>query len=107
MTEVKRTSFAADFKVRCPNEGCGREYDPDLLYTIFSKSQQDQLSAVLLKTYASEQSDIRHCPRTNCNYFGIISLKQCSDSLTCPACCYEWRDPVNYSVYEKVMDKIQ
>ena len=107
MTEVKRTSFAVDFKVRCPNEGCGCEYDPDLLYTIFSNDQQDQLSAVLLKTYASEQDDIRHCPRANCNYFGIISLKQCSDTLNCPACRYEWRDPVNYSVYEKVMDKIQ
>ena len=58
-------------------------------------NSNSQLSEVLLRKYAQNREDIKFCPSNQCNYFGIISIKDeknCQELYECNKCQTRWKD---------------
>jgi hypothetical protein len=66
----------------------------EILETLSPDLQVDVMDK-LLYFYASKALDVRKCPNTFCGNAGIITLNNCSESLSCENCGEEWKDPVH------------
>jgi hypothetical protein len=72
-----------------------------------TKKCMDKICDEALSHYANNTPDIRKCPNNECTYYGVISFKECKESLECPQCKRQWRDLVHYSGFEKFIKQIK
>ena len=92
--------------IPCPLDTCKRLFGVDHLKHLLDNSQFNDISTLLTKNYCRQTPDIRFCPDSYCTYAGIIQNKPCKSPLQCGNCGVQWRDPANYSLGEKLCNKI-
>jgi hypothetical protein len=72
-----------------------------------TKNCMEKICDDALNHYGNNTADIRKCPNSECSYYGVITLKECRESLECPQCKRQWRDLVHYSASEKFIKQIK
>ena len=110
VTEIKTNNLNADFKVRCPNQGCKKPYTLETYIKFLSLNSSEDLKDICeaaLTHYSHHARDVRKCPNGECSNFGVIPLKACKDSLKCDQCATEWREALNYSTSEIVIKNLK
>lgn len=95
--KIKQVSFDIQQRIRCPNYVCGRTYSISLYQSSFSKQQQEQIQDSLFERYLKTTDDIKACPRSGCNYYGIVRNSPCSYAYECELCHFEWKDQDMYA----------
>jgi len=102
--KINESSFTLDKRIPCFTRQCPGTFQIRSMFYQFPKFLREKVSQELFNYYLIRTPDIRKCPNSNCTYAGIIKLSQkCSKPLKCEACETNWRDPVHFTVTDKIL----
>lgn len=100
-TEIVELKYHTNAMVKCMSCECQASFIIQDVLAQFSTKLQEELNSCLLNFYLRSTKDIRKCPKENCNFAGIIDLKNpCNKDLECSSCGTMWKEKVQSSASE-------